>query len=293
MKAAIRLLVKRVTGLIVMCAALLVVVLLFEDGGAVEAMRADAPTGVRLPIIMYHAVLKDPQRAGEYIISPAQLEKDLLYLKKQGYTAVLPKELVDYVNGNSELPDKPVMITFDDGYYSSLTYVLPILKRTGMKAVVSVVGTYTQKASELMDQNPAYAYLAWEDICALAESGRVEIASHTYALHAKKNGREGVRRKSWESKEAHEAVLKEDIEAFQSAMEEHCGFPITTFAYPFGSWDDETEAVLRKAGFTMTLTCRERVNYIERNPASLYHLGRFNRPSGISTEEFMKKVLKG
>ncbi len=293
MKAAMRLLLKRAAGLMAMCIALLLFALLFEDGGAVEAMRADALSGVRLPIIMYHAVLKDPQRAGDYIISPAQLEKDLLYLKKQGYTAVLPRELVDYVNGKSELPDKPVMITFDDGYYSSLTYVLPILKRMDMKAVVSVVGNYTQKASELMDQNPAYAYLTWEDICALANSGRVEIASHTYALHTKKNGREGVKRKTWETKEAHEAVLKEDIEVFQNAMEEHCGFPITTFTYPFGSWDDETEAVLRRTGFAMTLTCRERMNYIERNPASLYHLGRYNRPSGISTEEFMQKVLKG
>ncbi len=293
MNAALRLLKKRGVGLLSIFVALFLFVLLFDDGGAVEVMRADAVSAVRLPIIMYHAVLKDPQRANEYTVSPAQVEKDMLYLKNQGYTAVLPGELVDYVNGKTELPDKPIMITFDDGYYSSLVYVLPILKRLDMKAVVSVVGSYTQKASELMDQNPAYAYLAWEDICALEESGRVEVASHTYALHTTKNGREGVKRKHWESREAHETVLKSDIEVFETAMEQHCGVPITTFAYPFGSWDDDTEAVLRKTGFTVTLTCRERMNYIERNPASLYHLGRYNRPSGVSTEEFMKKALKG
>lgn len=293
MKAAVRLLAKRAAGLLAMCAALICFVLLFEDGGAVEAMRADALSTVRLPIIMYHAILKDPQRANNYTVSPAQLEEDLLYLKKQGYTAVLPRELVDYVNGKTELPDKPIMITFDDGYYNNLVYVLPILKRMDMKAVVSVVGSYTQKASELMDQNPAYAYLTWKDICALEESGRVEIASHTYALHTSQGGRAGAKRKSWETREAHEAVLIADINMFRNAIEEHCGFLIGTFAYPYGHWDDNTEAVMRKVGFTMTLTCRERMNYIERNPASLYHLGRYNRPSGVSTEEFMQKALKG
>ncbi len=293
MKAAVRLLKKRAVGLLLSCAALFLFVLMFEDGGAVEVMRADAVSAVRLPIIMYHAVLKDPQRANNYTVSPAQLEKDLLYLKNQGYTAVLPGELVDYVNGKAGLPDKPVMITFDDGYYNNLVYVLPILERMDMKAVISVVGSYTQKASELMDQNPAYAYLTWEDLRALEESGRVEIASHTYALHAIKNGREGVKRKSWETKEEHEALLISDIETFQNAMVEHGGFSIGTFAYPYGRWDNDAEAVLRKTGFTMTLTCRERMNYIERNPASLYHLGRYNRPSGISTEEFMQKALKG
>lgn len=293
MKAAVRLLKKRAVGLLLSCAALFLFVLMFEDGGAVEVMRADAVSAVRLPIIMYHAVLKDPQRANNYTVSPAQLEKDLLYLKNQGYTAVLPGELVDYVNGKAGLPDKPVMITFDDGYYNNLVYVLPILERMDMKAVISVVGSYTQKASELMDQNPAYAYLTWEDLRALEESGRVEIASHTYALHAIKNGREGVKRKSWETKEEHEALLISDIETFQNAMVEHGGLSIGTFAYPYGRWDNDAEAVLRKTGFTMTLTCRERMNYIERNPASLYHLGRYNRPSGISTEEFMQKALKG
>ncbi len=291
MKAA-QLLVRRIGGLLAMFVAIFTCVLLFEDGGAVEAMRADALSGVRLPIIMYHAVLKDPQRAGEYIISPAQLEKDLIYLKKHGYTAVLPRDLVEYVNGKAELPDKPVMLTFDDGYYNNLIYVVPILKRMGMKAVISIVGSYTQKATETMDQNPAYAYLTWEDISALEESGMVEIASHTYALHSM-SGREGVKRKSWETGEAHEAVLTADIEIFRETMQEYCSIELTTFTYPFGRWDSESEIVLRKNGFTVTMTCRERMNYIERNSASLYHLGRYNRPSGVTTEEFMQKALKG
>ena len=294
MKGAVRILYKRILGLLTMAVLAVSGMLLFEDGGVVEVMRADALSGVRLPVIMYHSVLRDPQRAGEYVVSPALLEKDLQYLKKNGYTTVLPKELVSYINGETELPENPVMVTFDDGYYNNLVYVLPILKRLDMKAVVSVVGTYTQRAEELMDQNPAYAYLNWEDIKALEASGYVDIASHTYNLHVNGNGREGVKRKSWETKEAHAAILTKDVDAFRTAMQEHCGMTVTTFTYPFGHWDQESEAVLRAQGFTVTLTCRERINYIERNnPASLLHLGRYNRPSGISTEKFMEKALRG
>ena len=93
--------------------------------------------------------------------------------------------------GQAELPEKPVMITFDDGYYNNLIYVLPLLKKYDMKAVISIVGSFTERAQELNDQNPAYAHMIWADIKALAASGYVEIGSHSYALHSVDKGREG------------------------------------------------------------------------------------------------------
>ena len=84
----------------------------------------------------------------------------------------------------------------------------------------------------------------------------------------------------------------EDISKQKTALFDHCGIETTTFVYPYGDWDRDSEEVLRSAGYTVTLTCRERVNYIERDPASLFHLGRFNRPSGISTDAFMQRVLQ-
>lgn len=292
MNRAMLLLKRRILGIGLLLCAMTVMVLLFREGGAVETMRADAQPGVPLPVIMYHSVLRDPQRSGQYVVTPAQLEEDLLYLKKNGYTTVLPSELENYVGGECDLPERPVMITFDDGYYNNLVYVLPILKRLDMKAVVSIVGSYTEKATSIMDQNPSYAHLIWEDVCTLAASGHVEIGSHSYGLHTAENGREGVIRKLGESAAAHEAVLTEDISKFQETLAMHCGIVPITFAYPFGQWDEESEAVLRKMGFAVTMTCRERMNYIERNPASLVRLGRYNRPSGISTAAFMQKVLK-
>jgi hypothetical protein len=138
MKQAVHLLKSRALGMAIMLVLTALSVLLFRDGGAVEAMHADAQTGVPLPILMYHSVLKDPQRSGSYIITPAQFEKDMLYLNEHGYTTVLPSDLLRYAKGEGELPEKPVMITFDDGYYNNLVYVLPILKRLQLKAVISI-----------------------------------------------------------------------------------------------------------------------------------------------------------
>ena len=91
--------------------------------------------------------IRDRARSGQYTVRPDELENDLDYLKEHGYTAVFMQDLIDYVYHGKELPAKPVVITFDDGFYNNWYYVLPMLKERNMKAVISVVGSYTEKLS--------------------------------------------------------------------------------------------------------------------------------------------------
>ena len=75
---------------------------------------------VRVPILMYHSILRDSARqGGKYVISPAVLAADLDALQEKGYTAVTVSDLLAYVQDGADLPEKPVMITFDDGYYNN------------------------------------------------------------------------------------------------------------------------------------------------------------------------------
>ena len=115
--------------------------------------------GTELPILMYHSVLRDEKRSGKYIVSPHTIEEDLAYRSGHGYTAILPAELAGIVNRGGRLPEKPVIISLDDGYLNNLTYVLPLLEQYDMKAVIAVVGSYSEKFSEKPDPNPAYARL--------------------------------------------------------------------------------------------------------------------------------------
>lgn len=244
-----------------------------------------------LPVIMYHSLLKDPSRANDYTVSPATLESDLQYLLAEGYETVVIQDLISYVYQGVPLPEKPVMITFDDGHLNNLTYALPILQRYNARAVISVVGAYVEEAVRQNDPNPQYAYVTWEDVRAMAESGCFEVQNHSYNLHHAKGVR-GAVRKQGEVLAAYQERLSGDILKMQKALYDLSGVNATAFTYPYGLIDQAGEQVLRDLGFMATLTCVERPNYISQSPDSLYLLGRYNRPAGISTYRFMQKALK-
>ena len=144
---------------------------------------------VTLPVLMYHSVCNGEPT--EYRVTPEQLESDLEWLSENGYKSVTAAEVTAYANSRGDLPEKPVMITFDDGYYNNLAYALPLLEKYDMTAVVSVVGEYTDKDAAADPHVPSYSYLTWEDIGELSDSGRVEIGAHTYAMHSLYSGRKG------------------------------------------------------------------------------------------------------
>lgn len=244
-----------------------------------------------LPAIMYHSILKNEQRQGKFVVSPAVLEKDLIYLKENGYNSIGISELVDYVYNGVAIPPKPVLITLDDGYYNNAEYLLPLLKKYEMKAVISVVGAFTEKSEKEGGHHPAYSYLMWDDIRLLQDSGYIEVGNHTWGLH-ENSERLGAGKLSWESDEDYKKVLNDDLGKLQKYLYECTGSAPVVFTFPFGSTSKESTPILKELGFKATLTCRETPNYITREPDCLFGIGRYNRPAGISTEEFMEKALK-
>ena len=114
---------------------------------------------VRVPILMYHSILRDSARQGKYVISPAVLAADLDALQEKGYTAVTVSDLLAYVQDGADLPEKPVMITFDDGYYNNYIYAYPLLKQRGMKAVVSIIGSQTALFTDNGEENAYWSHL--------------------------------------------------------------------------------------------------------------------------------------
>lgn len=243
-----------------------------------------------LPIVMYHHVCADPARAGDYIVTPAQLEGDFAYLAERGYTAIGIAELVAFADGGAPLPEKSVLITFDDGQESFLAYVLPLLEKYDMRAVLAVVGDYADEYTASGDHNVAYAYLTWPEIGQLARSGRVDIACHTQSMHNIKGGRQGCRIRPGESAEDYAAALAADLEAVESRIEEAAGARPLAFAYPYGLYCTEARALLEQRGYRVALTCDQRVNTLTGDPAELMDLGRFNRPAGAERAAFFARL---
>jgi hypothetical protein len=102
------------------------------------AEEGEAPEGepVYLPIIMYHEV--KPCRAGKDVILPWEFENDLKYLSANNYTTITMSDLIDYVYNDGELPEKPIILSFDDGYLNTYVYVLPLLDGLGFGYVKAV-----------------------------------------------------------------------------------------------------------------------------------------------------------
>ena len=248
--------------------------------------------GISLPIIMYHSILKDTNRSNKYVITPSTLENDLKYIYEHGYTTITMDDLISYVYNDTPLPKNPIMITFDDGYYNNLGYAVPLLEKYNMKAVVSIVGQYTDTYTNTDEANLNYSYLRWKDVKELMNSGVIEFQNHTYNLHSNNSGRIGCSKKSFESLETYEKILANDIQKLQQEFEKNVGYTPTTFTYPFGSISKASFPIIKKLGFKASLSCASGINYITKNADCLYCLKRNNRPSGISSEAFFEKILK-
>ena len=254
------------------------------------ALPAAGEAAVPVPIVMYHSVCHSPYLPpGDYLIAPETLESDLIALKEAGFESVFIADLIEFSCNHASLPRKPVVLTFDDGFLNAKTDVLPLLTKYGMKGAVSVVGEFTRQFSENPDPNPAYAYLTFSDVRELSESGVFEIGNHTDAMHAT-SGRFGAMKKPGESAEAYRAALRGDLEALQRELAQKSGVTPEFFAYPFGAVSEDSGEVIRALGFRASLSCREGINYLTGNPQELFGLRRFNRPAGISSAEFLRRL---
>lgn len=281
-------------------AAVVLLLALFgaQYGKAVDVPSSTAPAAghrsVSVPIIMYHQISTRNDNLGRYILSLDQLESDLRYIKESGYTTVKVAELIDYVSGDGELPDKPIMLTFDDGYETGYTMLYPLMKKYGMCAVVSVIGSLTDLYTQLDDHNDRYSYLTWDEVRELSETPEIEIQNHSYDMHYSESGkRKGIAKLNGESSEDYYNALYSDVGKMQLLLMKKAKCKATAIAYPFGSYTKETTEICKRLGFSCSFTCEEKMNEIVRfNSDSLFELGRYNRPSGQTSESFFKPIFE-
>lgn len=247
----------------------------------VAPAAATPAEGVAVPIIMYHSILDNPSRQGDYVITPQQFEADLQYLQANGYTTVVMADLIAYVKEGIPLPDKAVVLTFDDGYYNNYHYAHPLLEQYGMRAVLSPIGVwseyYTAHPSECDRDN--YSHLTWEQLKKMVQSGVWEIQNHSYDLHRLESGQKGAAKRQGESDDGYRLRLQNDLATAQSLLRDWVGVTPTTFAYPYGAISDASQAVLERMGFAASLSCEEKTAVITRDPACLWRLGRYLRPA--------------
>nr|WP_039957575.1 polysaccharide deacetylase family protein [Selenomonas infelix] len=200
--------------------SLLAVSLLFLLIGCV--LMRSAP-GV--PVLNYHQV--EEKNGNPLTLWPDQFETQMSYLADEGYTTITIDEMMDALENGTPLPDKPVIITFDDGYADNYEYAYPILKKYGFKATIFLIYDFT---------NAYPNYLTWDQINEMKESGLIRFESHTmtHANLAELTSTDELR---------HEIADSHDL------LSDKLGYDMHYIAYPGGRVNAEIEEITRAAGY--------------------------------------------
>lgn len=177
---------------------------------------------------MYHMIGDIPGNAA--VMKAENLKWQMQYLHDHGYHPITMEELCDYVTKGAALPEKPVCLTFDDGYADNYHIVYPLMKQYGYPWTLFVITGQVGQPNRV----------TWEQINEMADSRAVTIASHT-VTHPK----------------LHNLPLEEakaEILGAQKALKEHAGIDNPWIAYPYGDYDDPIIDFLQKTGIRMAVT---------------------------------------
>lgn len=189
-----------------------------------------------------------------------EFERQMKYLYDEGYTTLKLEDIVDFYYGNKELPEKSVLLTFDDMYKSVLLYAYPILKKYKFNGVGFVVKDW------LFDEVQSYSIR--ESVCLchkeLNEMTDVfEYANHTNSLHKRDGGVTALQN-------VDKDLFIEDIKACEEYVDtKH------VFAYPFGIYTDGNIDWLKEEEFLLAFTSKGGKNTKDTNPYKLNRNGIF------------------
>jgi len=192
-----------------------------------------------IPIIAYHRV--NDFRQNTLTVNPKFFRQQMSYLKEKGYQSISLDDLVNsHLNKNTDLPPKPIIITFDDGFYDNYLYAFPILKEFGFKAtfflILDLIGTdiiFEKDKLEKPDLSKD-SMLSWADVKMMQEEG-MEFGSHTCSH---------VNLINVSSQQA-----EQEIFGSYSKFEQKLGYPPRFFCYPYGAFDGGIKAIVEHAGF--------------------------------------------
>ena len=187
-------------------------------------------TSPGVPVLNYHQV--EDKDGNPLTLYCDQFDQQMAYLAEEGYHTITLDEMMDAAENGTPLPEKPVVITLDDGYVDNYEYAYPILKKYGFKATIFLINDFTGVYPN---------YLTWEQIREMQDSGLIDFESHTMT-HA--NLSELTSRDE----------LHHEIADSREALSKKLGKKIDYIAYPGGRVTDAVEEVTRDAGYRGAFT---------------------------------------
>jgi len=254
--------------------------------------NAAPPATGELLVLSYHDIRDDVARQGDpdgFALSTQNFAAHLDWLAGHGYRPVSLQQVIEASRGGAPLPDKPVLLTFDDGLRSVYDKVFPLLRAYGYPALVAVITDYVDMApGRTIDYgHRAFGredFLTWEQIRQMHRSGLVEVASHTHDLHrgilanpqgnmtpAATTRQYDPQTGRYEDRAAYEARIRDDLARSADLIARHTGARPRAIVWPYARYSPVTNAIADSLGMTVSFDLEGRSSPVG---ASLHGLAR-------------------
>lgn len=216
-------------------------------------------------VLNYHDIVDSKEKiVNSTDVSIDRFDDQLNWLKRHGYPVVSVQAVFDAAAGKTSLPDKAVLLTFDDGYQSFYTQVFPRLKKYHYPAVVALVGTWMNSSGKPDDVKQSL--LTWTQVRELKQSGLVEFASHSYDLHKgilanpQQNTQAAVVTRlydpataRYESDEDYQKRVRSSLVDSAEFIFQHTGVRPRVMVWPYGEYNSIALEASSEAGMPMTM----------------------------------------
>ncbi|TGL69722.1 polysaccharide deacetylase family protein [Leptospira kmetyi] len=223
----------------------------------------ESVSGGGVPVLCYHHLAAEGGPMGGYNLHPNLLEEQFKFLKAAGYQTVRLDQFYAYINGKkpSDFPEKPILLTFDDGSKTHLEVLVPLLKKYGFTASIFIYPSIISSGKKY--------YLTWDQLKSALDSGVLDLGSHTlYHPKLPTMSRALIRKQLLESKQI---------------LETKTGRKVVDLAYPFGLFDPRVIEEAKAIGYRMAFT----VNPGKNLPGTpVYNVHRSLVPWGQSQSAF-------
>lgn len=219
----------------------------------VAVPRTPAAQTADVAILMYHAFTEDEADTGSLYTPASEFARQLSALRDAGYTSVGYADLIKFVNGDGRLPEKPLLISIDDGYQNNLDLAAPLLEKYGFCANIAVIGVSIGRTTYKDTGIPITPHFSLEDARPWVARGVLTVTTHSYDMHqvAAVDGagcRRGVLQMPGEAEPDYIAALTQDYTRAQEQLAGLPGTPLPVFTYPFGAYSELSERVLQALG---------------------------------------------
>jgi peptidoglycan/xylan/chitin deacetylase (PgdA/CDA1 family) len=228
-------------------------------------MTAVSP--LRVPVLMYHEIADVAATPSRLAVSPNAFADQLAYLRDTGFNSITAGALSAILaGGTGDLPERPVVLTFDDGYGDFYSQAMPLLKQHGFTATLFMTTGWVGKEGEKKRM------LNWRELAEAEQTG-IEIGAHTC--------------KHPQLDQLPENLIREELYVSKSLLEDNLGLKVPGLAYPFGYSNAKVRRVAREIGYDYAYAVG---NAMTTDTADAFTLPRITVRRATTMDDFRKMV---